>query len=194
MQLIMNGNTALDIVAILQTFGIAWVGWLVGISMPKYIEEKAKNLAQKEDLDLLTEIVEGVKNRFERGTIVYKAQFEVEFARMQEIWKSARYLDRIFTDAFPHPEFSSTSIEKFAVFKDAQIAFLDALDGSRPFIPLAVFDAFMKFDDLMVDAKQRGISQHSETELARARKEITLAFDAIEHSIRCRIEELKILV
>ena len=190
----MNGYTFQEIFTILQTFGIVWVGWLVGISIPKYLEEKAKNLAQKEDLDLLTEIVEGVKKRFERGTIVYRAQFEVEFARMQEIWKSARHLDRIFTDAFPHPEFASTSIEKFTIFKDAQIAFIDALDGSRPFIPLAVFDAFMKFDDLMVDAKQRGISQHSETELARIRKEITSSFDAIELSIRCRIEELRILV
>ncbi|MCX6880669.1 MAG: hypothetical protein NTW21_43710 [Verrucomicrobia bacterium] len=186
----MSGYTVQEILAILQTFGLIGVGWLVAVWMPKYWAEKAKNLAQKEDLDLLTGIVEGVKNRFERRTIVYRAQFDVEFARMQEIWKSARYLDRIFTDAFPHPGFASTSIEKFTVFKDAQIGFLDALDGSRPFIPLTVLEAFMRFDGLMVDAKERGLSQHSETELADVRKEVASSFDAIEHSIRSRLEEL----
>ncbi len=58
---------------------------LVRFWLPKYFEEKAKNFAQKEDLHELTTITEKVKSEFERGSLVFRAQFEAEYTSSKQL-------------------------------------------------------------------------------------------------------------
>jgi hypothetical protein len=62
----------------------------IGLSvlyLRKYIGAKAENLAQKEDLRALTDIVEGVRAQFERANLVHRVQFEAEFRACQDVWR-----------------------------------------------------------------------------------------------------------
>lgn len=161
--------------------------------LPKYFEEKAKNLAQKEDLAQLTAISEEVRSKFEAGSLVFRAQFEVEFERMQGVWARAKRLQRAFVEAFPHPDFSTPTKEKFTEFVEHQIDFLDFMEGSLPFLPIPVSQSFRAFDELMTDMKTRGLMPLAPHEAKRYRDEVRAALKQAEETIRGRIEELRII-
>ena len=54
-----------------------------------YVRKKAENLARKEDLKDLTDIVERVRAQFERANLVHRVQFEAEFRVCQDLWRDA---------------------------------------------------------------------------------------------------------
>jgi nitrogen regulatory protein PII-like uncharacterized protein len=66
-----------------------------------YVGAKAKNLAQKEDLKDLTNIVERVRSQFERANLVHRVHFEAEFRACQDIWRGAHSTHREFVRLFP---------------------------------------------------------------------------------------------
>ena len=186
LQLIIGGSQAV------LTFG---VGWLVRGWIPAYLDAKARNLAQKEDLKALTTIGEGVKLLFQHDAAVCRAQFETEFSLMKSLWEDSRILQRAFVEAYPLSGFSSQSKETFSVFVEKQIAFLDRLEGSRPFVAKHVFDAFMIFDTIVTDAKMSisvlGLDSYPDSEIRTLRNDVDASFDTIEVSVRRRIEELR---
>lgn len=167
---------------------LLWRFWL-----PKYFEEKAKNLAQKEDLNELTAITEEVRSRFSHGSIVFRAQFEAEFEMMQGVWTKAKRLKRAFVEAYPHPDFLPPTQEAFEQFVAIQIDFLDFLEGSRPFLPTTVLLAFGDFDELMTDMKVRRAKPLTRDEVPVIRGAVDAALFRVEASIRQRIEELRIV-
>jgi|GEM_PF-7084893 len=175
---------------------ILGVGWLVKTWIPGYLDTKARNRAQREDLDDLTSIIERVKHLFQHDAAVCRAQFETEFSLMKSLWEASRILERAFVEAYPLSGFAAQSKEGFAVFVEKQIAFLDILEGSRPFISKHVFDAFMIFDTIVTDAKASisvlGLDSYSDIEIRTLRQDVAASFDTIEESVRRRIEELRI--
>ena len=79
---------------ILAAIGLSW------FFLRKYIGAKAENLAQKEDLGALTDIVEGVRAQFERANLVHRVQFEAEFRACQDVWREANNTHREFVRCF----------------------------------------------------------------------------------------------
>ena len=177
---------------VILTFG---VGWLIRGWIPAYLEAKARNLAQKEDLKAPTTIGESVKHLFQHDATVCRVQFETEFALMKSLWENSRILQRAFVEAYPLSGFSSQSKDTLALFIEKQTAFLDRLEGSRPFVAKYVFEAFMIFDTIVTDAKMTigalGLESFADNEIRTIRKDVVDSFDTIEVSVRQRIEELR---
>src|SRR4051812_41006520 len=67
--------------------GIGFLIYLVKVSLPAYVRRKAENLAQKEDLQILTDITERIRNQFDKVGLVHRIQFEAEFRAYQDIWR-----------------------------------------------------------------------------------------------------------
>src|SRR4029077_5059240 len=103
----------------------------IGLSvlyLRKYIGAKAENLAQKEDLRALTDIVEGVRAQFERANLVHRVQFEAEFRACQNVWREANNTHREFVRLFPVAFGKPTPFQR-GEFISAQLAFADAFGG-----------------------------------------------------------------
>jgi len=83
------------LLVILAAIALSW------FFLRRYIGAKAENLAQKEDLRDLTDIVERVRTQFERANLVHKVQFEAEFKACQDVWREANNTHREFVRLFP---------------------------------------------------------------------------------------------
>lgn len=90
----MSLNSVLALLPLLAVVG--GVLWL-RVYLPSYLQEKAKNLATKEDIGTLTHQVEGVKLQYQRAG----AQFEAEFRTYQEIWERIVDVQRAALDLRP---------------------------------------------------------------------------------------------
>ena len=98
--------------------------WTLGVLSPK-VGAKAENLAQKEDLRALTDIVEGVRAQFERANLVHRVQFEAEFRACQDVWREANNTHREFVRLYPVAFGKPTPFQR-GKFINAQQAFPDA--------------------------------------------------------------------
>ena len=154
-----------------------------------YLREKLKNLAQKEDLQDLTKIVEGVRSQFERVNLVHRVQFEAEFRVCQDVWRIAHDTHREFVRLFPiavgPPEEGQR--EKFV---NAQLAFTNALEGCKPFVNPEVSKAFYNFDGLMIQWKDAEIPM---VERSEHRTEARLSLERCAAEIRKRFSELLVV-
>ena len=112
---------------------------------------------------------------------------------MQGVWARAKRLQRAFVEAFPHPDFTEPTKEKFAEFVECQIQFIDFMEGSLPFLPVSVSRSFHDFDELMTDFKTRGLMPLTSQEAKRYRDEVRAALKKAEETIRGRIEELRVV-
>src|SRR5947199_8883829 len=83
------------LLVIVTAIGLSW------FFLRKYRGAKAENLAQKEDLRALTDIVEGVRAQFERANVVHRVQFEAEFRACQDVWREGDNTHREFVRLFP---------------------------------------------------------------------------------------------
>ena len=111
--------------------------------------ESEKNLAQKEDLRHLTDIVEGVRARFERANLVHRVQFEAEFRACQDVWRQANNTHQEFVRLFPLLFGKPTPLQR-GKFTNAQLAFSEALDAGKPFMNETVLKAFFEFENSMI--------------------------------------------
>jgi hypothetical protein len=154
-----------------------------------YVRKKAENLAQKEDLKDLTDVVERVRAQFERANLVHRVQFETEFRVCRDVWRVAHDTHREFIRLFPiavgPPEEGQR--EKFV---DAQLAFTNALEGCKPFVSAEVWRAFYSFDDLMIPWKDAEIPMVERNEY---RKEARLSLERCAAEIRKRFSELLVV-
>ena len=122
--------------------------------LPSYLTQKGKNLASKEDLEKLTEQVEGVKAqysadlerlRFElgRAALIHKAQYETEFGAYKEIWPCLVEVQRTAAALRPMVDFSDAQDEvqrnrRMGEFGEAFNAMQNAIWKNKPFYSAAV--------------------------------------------------------
>jgi len=169
---------------ILAAIGLSW------FFLRKYIGAKAKNLAQKEDLQDLTDIVERVRAQFERANLVHRVQFEAEFRACQDVWRDAhnthREFVRLFSIAFGKP----TPLQRGEFIK-AQVAFTDALEAGKPFMNQAVWNAFSKFEDSVIVWKD--VEMIPKESIKESREEARLGLERCAEEIRKRFSELLVV-
>jgi hypothetical protein len=153
----------------------------------KYIGAKAENLAHKEDLRELTDIVERVRTQFDRANLVHRVQFEAEFRACQDVWREANNTHREFVRLFPLAMGKPTPWQR-GQFTSAQQAFADALDAGKPFMNQTVWKAFSEFENSMIVWKDvETIPKESTKE---AREEARLALERCAEEITKRFSEL----
>jgi hypothetical protein len=169
------------VLVILAAIGLSW------FFLRKYIGLKAENLAQKEDLRALTDIVEGVRAQFARANLVHRVQFEAEFRACQDVWREANNTHREFVRLYPVAFDKPTPLQR-GKFISAQVAFADALEAGKPFMNQMVWKAFFEFENSMIVWKDvETIPKESTKE---SREEARLGLERCAEEIRKRFSEL----
>jgi len=172
------------LLVILAAIGLSW------FFLRKYIGTKAENLAQKEDLRALTDIVEGVRAQFERANLVHRVQFESEFRACQDVWREANNTHREFVRLFPLLFGKPTPLQR-GNFISAQLAFADALDAGKPFMNQTVWKAFFEFENSMIVWKD--VEMISKESTKESREEARLGLERCAEQIRKRFSELLVV-
>jgi len=166
---------------------------MIGLSvlyLRKYIGAKAENLAQKEDLRALTEIVKGVRAQLERANLVHRVQFEAEFRACQDVWREANNTHREFVRLFPVAFGKPTPFQR-GEFISAQLAFADALAAWKPFMNQTVLKAFFEFENSMIVWKDVEMIPKESTK--ESREEARLSLERCAEEIRKRFSELLVV-
>jgi len=168
---------------------LAAIGFSV-FYLRKYMGAKAQNLAHKEDLRELTDIVERVRTQFDRANLVHRVQFEAEFRACQDVWHAANNTHREFVRLFPLVFGKPTPLQR-GQFTNAQQAFSDALDAGKPFMNETVWKAFSEFENSMIVWKDvETIPKESTKE---AREEARLGLERCAEEIKKRFSELLVV-
>jgi hypothetical protein len=161
----------------------------IGLSVfyfQKYIGKKAENLAKKENLRHLTDIVERVRAQFERANLVHRVQFEAEFRSCQDVWRVAHDTHREFVRLFPLAVGVPEEGQR-AKFVDAQLALANTVEQCRPFVSPVVYKAFYDFEGIMIPWKDDEIPF---VERNKYRKEARLSLERCAAEISKRFSEL----
>ena len=168
---------------------LAAIGFSV-FHLRKYIDAKAQNLAHKEDLRELTDIVERVRRQFDRTNLVHRVQFEAEFRACQDVWHAANNTHREFVRLFPLVFGKPPPLQR-GQFTNAQQAFSDALDAGKPFMDQTVWKAFSEFENSVIVWKDvETIPKESTKE---CREEARLALERCAEEIKKRFSELLVV-
>lgn len=131
--------------------GMAWLVYFVKTGLPAYLTEKSKNLATKEDVSHLTDIVERVRLQFSQVSTVHKIQFEAEFQAYQALQISAHtvYVTYVRCRSLSNDPADGTLQE----FVAAHLAFTESIVCHEPFIPDSVLSRFRALDELLLDVR-----------------------------------------
>jgi hypothetical protein len=169
---------------ILAAIGLSW------FFLRKYIGAKAENLAQKEDLRALTDIVEGVRAQFERANLVHRVQFEAEFRACQDVWREANNTHQEFVRLFSLLFDKPTPLQR-GKFMSAQLAFSQALEAEKPFMNQAVWKAFLEFESSMIVWKD--VEMIPKESIKESREEARLNLERCAEEIRKRFSQLLVM-
>jgi hypothetical protein len=169
------------LVVILAAIGLSW------FFLRKYIGTKAENLAQKQDLRALTDIIEGVRAQFERANLVHRVQFEAEFRACQDVWREANNTHREFVRLYPVGFGKPTPLQR-GKFINAQQAFADALEAGKPFMNQTVWKAFFEFENSIIAWKD--VEMIPKESIKESREEARLGLERCAEEIRKRFSEL----
>jgi hypothetical protein len=173
---------------------LAFLIYSVRAYLPAYIRRKAENLAQKEDLRVLTDITERIRSQFDKVNVVHRIQFEAEFRHYQDLWRALHMGWTQFVRLFPvnrHLPQPDQSI--FDSFLAAQLQYAQALDDCKPFIPEDIWGAFHEFDLMLIEAKARGLSGTAVTDVREYRKEVRKVLEGCAEKIRTRLATLLVV-
>jgi hypothetical protein len=182
-----------------------------GSFLPAYLTEKAKNRAQKEDIEDLTRKVESIKSEFtaevehlraslERTTHASKLQFDAEFAIYREIWGKLDILRQMFFALHPSvstvvpPEEDRARMERrIAAYGSAFKEFRDSVHRSQPFYGQAVYDALQGVLEVCIDMaldSQDSLAANPWKIAAQNREKLLTSVDVTCNAIRGRFETL----
>jgi hypothetical protein len=135
----------------LVALGTGWLIYFVKNGLPAYLAEKGKNLATKEDIGHLTDIVERVRLQFSQVNTVHRVQFEAEFQAYQALQVAAHsaYVAYVRCRSLSNDPADGT-LEEFVT---AHLAFTESIVCHEPFIPDSVCSKFKALDELLLDVR-----------------------------------------
>ena len=179
--------------------------------LPKYIEEKAKNLATKEDVGDITATIERVRSQYAtdlervrsdltRSLNVHKLQYETELRTYEEIWKDLVDVQRAalslrpMIDSVPRDEAERNRVvqKRLEAFGEAFNRFTARVHSRRPFYPQSIFTVF---DELLRLAHSEAIDvewgdKHDRDYWKDARRNATAISDQVDKicdAVRARL-------
>ena len=203
------------IITISTAASVAITGLLVKTFLPSYLNEKAKNLATKEDIAAITDEVEKVKRQhasqlemlradLDQRKHVSNAQFEREFEAYQEIWKALVKVDNAFERVAtvwtaPVEQQAAEKHTRLEKLQDAHNQLVQIAEQHRPFYATEVWlvikcllETFrcLAYDVMIPDTST------SHKECTQKQKElfdeIKQHVDALCEAIRTRLTSLRV--
>lgn len=194
---------------------VAITGLLVKAFLPSYLNEKAKNLATKEDIGAITNEVELVKRQhasqlemlrtnLDQRKHVSNAQFEREFEAYQEIWKAVVEVDSAFERVVmvwtaPIEQQATEKHARLEKLQNAHNHLVEIAEQRRPFYATEVWlviksllETFrcLAFDVMIPDTSE------SHAEYSKKQKElfdeIRQHTEAVCEAIRLRLTSLRV--
>jgi len=145
------------VISLLSVFASVVLLLFVRAYLPTYFSEKAKNLAQKEDLEHLTRKVESIRHEFstaverlrahlDRATYVSKAHFDIEFGIYREIWRelvelrgATLSLRPVMDQVDPKESHEERKQKRAQRFNEAYKKLFAVIETNRPFYPAAIW-------------------------------------------------------
>ena len=205
------------VVSISSIFVSTIIGLLLKNYLPNYFSEKAKNLAKKQDIEILTEKVESVKSKYtveieklkadlEKASHVGKMQFEVEFQIYKDVWEQLVKLKRktlslrpAFDVALSENESEEDrKKERVINFVEAYNQLLENTENNKPFYPPEIWS---ELATLLKVAWSEAVSYRFNDnkndwkkyweEAEKNKNKITEQIDKICETIRERIDSYK---
>ncbi|MBN1515550.1 hypothetical protein JXA32_03165 [Candidatus Sumerlaeota bacterium] len=134
-----------------------WLVYVLRKSAQEYIDEKAKNLATREDIGRITAEVEAVKANYLRQTHAWKWIFEKEYEILRNVWDSTWELQatvRSLKPLWDHlPENKEEKMEEFRKRYNDYIKtvqkFQDMVMKNRPFIPPVIYETCLELSSIV---------------------------------------------
>jgi len=147
----------LDFAFALPVFVVLYV--IIKKSLQKYLDEKAKNTASKEDIAKITNEIERVKASYTQRFHSWKHQFEKEYVILEEVWSSV-WETQAFVKALirelPMDMDEKEKRDGLLKFReneylDSANKFKEAILQKKPFIPPDVYEACAAIKDLIAE-------------------------------------------
>lgn len=122
--------------------------WVI---VSKYLEEKSKNLATKQDIGDITSQIESIKIQYTKQSLVHKLSFEKEFEILSELWKAlvelrgaTQSLRPIFDYTNPHETEEERKRNRIQPFAESFTNIGSIVDKNRPFYPQSIYDVLVE--------------------------------------------------
>lgn len=132
-------DTAILILQVLILLGLGAASLLFKSFVPKYLEEKGKNLATKQDVEDITEKVENVKAEISRSQSVFQAKYRLKHDACLDALKM---VDAHFSHTLQYPDGKSI-VKQFATTEQARDCHSKLILACENMEILAVFDEIM---------------------------------------------------
>jgi hypothetical protein len=186
-------------VVILWSIVVFILGLFFNKYLPSYFTEKGKNLATKEDIAQITDLIEEVKSVYSRDIellkaelnktlLVHRVHFETEFKALSEIWKKVASVRFTMARTSLVPKQEATN-ENFDQFWSSMDELREAIDYNSPFYPKSIYDELGKLIEL--GNQQKGyIKLHNREDKFR---EFCIHVEILSGLIRVHIKDLAIL-
>jgi len=160
------------IISLAVAFAVVILSLIFRLYLPTYFSEKAKNLAQKEDIEHLTRKVELIKHEFtaeverlkaglDHANHVSKQQFDAEFGIYREIWDKLIAMRQTFfalrpfvSNLLPDEANQERLHKRINAFNTAYGQFVDSVDRNQPFYSQDVYDALSAVIHVCLDEKE----------------------------------------
>ena len=166
-----------------------------------YVDRKAHNKADKEDLRKLTEEVEAVKTTHKQKTYTWRHEYEI----LKNVWSVSWDLQahgknlQPMLDSLPKDEEKKIEVleARYETFKDTYIKFLDVIVKNRPFIHKDIYDKSDEIRDIAntfkieFDITYVYKQEPDYDKIYYLNKKLTPLLHDLEQAIRSYIEEYK---
>ncbi len=167
----------------------------------KYVEEKGRNLATKEDIEEITKKVESVKTEFDVFRHSNREVFNNEYSILEEVWKLAWELQACSRSLKPsvdiRPEGQTddeTDQKRWALYLEANGAFFEGVIKRRPFIPRKVYEVTHEIrratlsDEVRFQVSRKSMSSERWTETIKNAELLDELIDKLNNEIREYVE------
>ncbi len=178
-------------------------GFLLNSHLPAYFEEKGKNLADKEDIRVITEKIEAVRTEYAKQLHVYQLTFGKEFEILYEAWqklidvrRAAQGLRPLLDHINPNEPDEERKKKRLHIFSESHRAFIDVVEKNQPFYPKDIYAslydiAMITYDEAdeyaVRDPERRPLNRNYWESALRNQEKILKAVDDVCEQIRKRV-------
>jgi len=149
---------------------LSWIGAISGLialavaailrrGAHKYVDEKARNLATRQDTARITEEVEAVKALHLRQSHAWKWIFEKEYEILRDVWECAWELQatgrslRPILDHLPEDEEEKKKVyrKRYDIYSESAVKFQNTVQKNQPFIPPSIYKKCLELRSIVIE-------------------------------------------
>lgn len=182
-----------DVILLLNVVAIFCFAYFIRVYIPHYLKRKGENLAQKEDIEALTAIVQRVETQFDKAKLVHRVQFEAEFRYYERVWRAADAVNASLCRVYQVYPMHEVTDELIKEFYTEQEKFARLLDSAKPFIVTEVWKTLNEYETIVIHGKSKFITGEAMGDIRQYREEVRHAYEACVEAIRLRLSSLLVV-